>query len=62
MLRQHQIFLNDKKKCTVLVKDLFLDQAKNVNLLIMAYNMGIAQNIQITSHINNTFAFRYVKN
>ncbi|MCR1841657.1 hypothetical protein [Murimonas intestini] len=27
----------------------------------MAYNMGIAQDIQSASHINNTFAFRYVK-
>ncbi|MCB6308425.1 leucine-rich repeat domain-containing protein [Mediterraneibacter glycyrrhizinilyticus] len=44
-----------------MVKDLFPDQAKNVNLLLMAYNMGIAQDIQTASHINNTFAFRYVK-
>lgn len=27
----------------------------------MAYNMGIAQDIQSASYINNTFAFRYVK-
>ena len=55
MLRQHQASLDDRKKFTALVKDLFPDQAKNVNLLLMAYNMGIAP------HINNTFAFRYVK-
>lgn len=61
MLRQHQAFLDDRKKFTALVKDLFPDQAKNVNLLLMAYNMGIAQDIQTASHINNTFAFRYVK-
>ncbi len=61
MLRQHQTSLNDKKKFTALVKDLFPDQAKNVNLLLMAYNMGIAQDIHSASHINNTFAFRYVK-
>ena len=61
MLRQHQASLDDRKKFTALVKDLFPDQAKNVNLLLMAYNMGIAQDIQNASHINNIFAFRYVK-
>ena len=61
MLRQHQTSLDDRKKFTALVKDIFPDQAKNVNLLLMAYNMGIAQDIQTASHINNTFAFRYVK-
>ena len=40
MLRQHQASLDDRKKFTALVKDLFPDQAKNVNLLLMAYNMG----------------------
>ena len=61
MLRKHQASLDDRKKFAALVKDLFPDQAKNVNLLLMAYNMGIAQDIQAASHINNTFAFRYVK-
>ena len=61
MLRQYESSLDDKKRFTALVKDLFPDQAKNVNLLLMAYNMGIAQDIQSVSRINNTFAFRYVK-
>ena len=61
MLTRHQASMDDRKKFTALVKDLFPDQAKNVNLLLMAYNMGIAQDIQTASHINNTFAFRYVK-
>ena len=61
MLTRHQASLEDRKKFTALVKDLFPDQAKNVNLLLMAYNMGIAQDIQSASYINNTFAFRYVK-
>lgn len=61
MLRQHLASLDDRKKFTALVKDLFPDQAKNVNLLLMAYNMGIAQDIQSATYINNTFAFRYVK-
>lgn len=41
MLRQYESSLDDKKRFTALVKDLFPDQAKNVNLLLMAYNMGI---------------------
>ncbi len=56
MLVKHQASLDDKKRFTALVKDLFPDQAKNVNLLLMAYNMGIAQDIQAVSYINNTFA------
>ena len=60
-LRQYQAFLDDRKRFTALVKDLFPDQARNVNLLLMAYNMGIAQDIQSAPRINNTFAFRYVK-
>ena len=58
MLRQHQASLDDRKKFTALVKDLFPDQAKNVNLLLMAYNMGIAQDIQKANLLNNTFLFR----
>lgn len=46
MLTRYQASLDDRKKFTALVKDLFPDQAKNVNLLLMAYNMGIAQDIQ----------------
>lgn len=61
MLVKYQKSLDDRKKFTALVKDLFPDQAKNVNLLLIAYNMGIAQDIQSASYINNTFAFRYVK-
>lgn len=61
MLRKYESSLDDKKRFTALVKDLFPAQAKNVNLLLMAYNMGIAQDIQGVARINNTFAFRYVK-
>lgn len=55
MLTRHQASLDDRKKFTALVKDLFPDQAKNVNLLLMAYNMGIAQDIQNASHICISF-------
>lgn len=61
MLKQFETSIDDKKRFTGLVRDWFPDQAKNVNLLLMAYNMGIAQDIQKASYINNSFAFRYVK-
>lgn len=61
MLRKYGAALEDKKRFTAFVKDLFPDQARNVNLLLIAYNMGIAQDIQNTSRINHAFAFRYVK-
>ena len=61
MLRKHQDIIDDKKKFSGLVKDYFPDNAKNMNLLLMAYNMGIADDMKNISAINNTFAFRYVK-
>ncbi len=61
MLRQYSSCIDDKKKFCGLVKDFFPEQAKNVNLLLMAYNMGIAEDLKKTSFINNTFAYRYVK-
>lgn len=61
MLRKHQDIIDDKKKFSALVKDYFPDNIKNMNLLLMAYNMGIADDMSTASTINNTFAYRYVK-
>lgn len=61
MLRKYGVVIDDKKKFTGLVKDYFPSQAKNINLLLMAYNLGIAQDLQVIGRINNTFAFRFVK-
>ena len=61
MLRQYRDCVDDKKKFSGLVKDFFPENAKNVNLLLMAYNLGIAEDMTKTSLINNTFAYRYVK-
>ena len=61
MLRKYENCIDDKKKFAGLVKDLFPEDAKNVNLLLTVYNMGIAQDIQKEELLNNTFAFRYVK-
>ena len=61
MLRQYENLIDDKKKFTSLVKDIFPSDVKKVNLLLTAYNMGIAQDMQNATVLNNTFAFRYVK-
>lgn len=61
MLRKYGDTIDDKKKFTGLVKDYFPQQAKNINLLLMAYNLGIAEDIQNVGKINNTFAYRFVK-
>lgn len=61
MLRKYENCIDDKKKFTGLVKDLFPEDAKNVNLLLTVYNMGIAEDMQKAAVINNSFAFRYVK-
>lgn len=61
MLRQYRECIEDKKKFSGLVKDFFPDQARNVNLLLMAYNLGIAEDMTKANQINNTFAYRYVK-
>lgn len=61
MLRTYQNSIDDKKKFTALMKDLFPEQAKQVNLALTVYNLGIAEDIQKAACINNTFAFRYVK-
>lgn len=61
MLRKYGSVIDDKKKFTGLVKDFFPSQAKNINLLLMAYDLGLAADLQVVGRINNTFAFRYVK-
>lgn len=61
MIRQYENSIDDKRQFTALVKDIFPEEAKNINLILMAYNIGIAQDIQKASLLNNTFAFRYVK-
>lgn len=61
MLRQYEDVVDDKKIFTGLIKDFFPEQAKNINLLLTAYSLGIAQDIKKTSRIGNAFAFRFVK-
>ena len=52
MLRQYENSIDDKRQFTALVKDIFPEEAKNINLILMAYNMGIAQDIQKANLLN----------
>lgn len=61
MLRKNLDAVGDKKRFRGLVKDYFPEQAKNINLLLMAYDLGIAEDIGRASEIDNAFAFRFVK-
>jgi len=63
MLNQYSSAVNDKKMFSGLIKDFFNtpEDVKAVNLLLIAYDLGIVEDINKTARINNTFAYRYVK-
>lgn len=53
--------VNDKRKFTGLLKDSFPDNPMQINLIGSALALGIVQDIQNCSLINNSFAYRFVK-
>ncbi|MCD7956575.1 MAG: leucine-rich repeat domain-containing protein [Lachnospiraceae bacterium] len=53
--------LSDRGRFAGLVKDYFPGQLMQINLILSAYDLGIAEDLQKTVQINNTFAYRYVK-
>ena len=61
MLGQYPDAPSDKKKFTGLMKDFFPEQHMQVNLIGIAYDLGIASELEKTAHISNAFAFRFVK-
>ena len=61
MLRQYENSIDDKRQFTALVKDLFLDQAKNVNLLLTAYNISPQKLCGLAFSIPVQFRYRYIK-
>ena len=61
MLLQYGDAVNDKKKFTGLIKDFFPQEARTINLMLMAYEIGIVQQLQSAGRINNAFAYRFVK-
>lgn len=61
MLRRYGDAIDEKKKFTGLIKDLFPQDARTINLMLMAYEIGIVPQIQSVGRINNAFAYRFVK-
>jgi len=61
LLKQYPDATGNRKLLAALIKDLFPSQPMQINLILVAFDTGIASDIQKTSHISNAFAFRYVK-
>lgn len=61
LLWQYPDAVEDKKKFTGLVKDMFPENRMQVNLLKTVYDMGIAEEMKKAVEISNPFAFRFVK-
>ena len=61
MLQQYPDATSDKKKFIGLMKDFFPEQQMQVNLICIAYDLGIADELAKTANISNAFAFRFVK-
>ena len=61
MLRDYPAAVTDKKVFAGLMKDLFPGQQMQINLMNTTYELGIANEIAGVAHINNAFAFRFVK-
>lgn len=61
MLKKYPDAVQEKKKFSALLKDFFHGHNMRINLLCAVYDMGIVPDMQKTGTINNTFAYRYVK-
>ena len=61
LLQNYGDRLNDRKSFNGLVKDYFLDNPLQANLIMALYDMKIQDEIKTTSSIGNAFAFRFVK-
>ena len=61
LLTKYQDSIDNRSRFFGLVKDYFPGKQRQVNLLLSAYDLGIAKEIETTSAINNAFAYRFVK-
>lgn len=61
MLLYYNDVIQTRSRFSGLVKDYFPGKPKEINLILSAYDLGIAQDIEKTNNINNAFAFRFVK-
>lgn len=61
LLCNYRDSLNVRSRFSGVVKDFFPGQQMQVNLILAAYDLGIAQEIENINIINNAFAYRFVK-
>lgn len=61
MLKTYPDAAADKRKFIGLMRDCFPGQQMQINLINTTYELGIVNEIAKCSHINNAFAFRFVK-
>ena len=61
LLTKYQDSIDNRSRFFGLVKDYFPGKQRQINLLLSAYDLGIAKEIESTNSINNAFAYRFVK-
>lgn len=61
LLSKHFECINNKQAFRGLVKDYFPGQQMQINLILAAYDLGLAQELENARAINNAFAYRFVK-
>lgn len=61
LLTSYRAAIGIRSRFSGLIKDIFPGQQMLVNLLLAAYDLGLAQEIESTTVINNAFAYRFVK-
>jgi hypothetical protein len=61
LLSGYRDAIDQRARFSGLVKDFFPGQQMQINLILSAYDLGIAKDIQAAAQINNAFAYRFVK-
>lgn len=61
LLNSYRDAISIRSRFSGLVKDFFPGQQMQVNLILAAYDLGLAQEIETVKAINNAFAYRFVK-
>lgn len=61
LLTNYRDAVGIRSRFSGLIKDFFPGQQKQVNLILVAYDIGIAGELETVKAINNAFAYRFVK-
>lgn len=61
LLKNYQEAISIRSRFSGLVKDYFPGQQMQINLILAAYDLGLAAELESVPQINNAFAYRFVK-